>query len=781
MNRKLLSFTVAAIASISLQAAPLTPQQALAAALGSNSEVRRVAPLNDYRLVWTGDGEGVYMFATADGHCVVAAGDDTYPALLGYSDTRDAGNGIPPALEAWLRAVDSQIASGARSAVAERRVADRTDIAPLVKAAWSQDAPYNLLCPEYNGQHSLTGCMATAMAQILNYWKKPIVGTGSITYRWSSGGGELSYDFAANPFDWDNMLDEYTDAATEAQKNAVARLMLACGMASQMDYNDSFSGATDTEAALGAIAHLGIDRGIRMEYRDFYHIGEWTDMLYGELSAGRPILYCGYSTAGGHAFVCDGYRNNSGDYFHINWGWGGTSNGYYLINVLNPESVGLGATATGFNMMQSAMIGFKPAETGNPGTWAGPNVLFFGYFATGAFEYTRSANVLFGFAGGLMRMGLYNLGLQNAVGYVGVKFTPVGGGEPVYAAASSESTIEPMDVLKTYNVRGNLFPGDGEYIVTPAFRTGDIWSDIPQEVSMHSKVTCKISGDNIKFNTVNDSETIVVTDFNVVSNVIVPGEPFEISCTVQSNNCDELSLVTPVLMDEMGYILAQMPTRQVLLGNDESAMLTWNEAFEPAPKPGRYMVSLLNSKSMLYVNPVDVVVTDAEGTVEMSLSNVRINRTQVTPSKVTTVTGDDLSFSFKLGCSAGLLNGEIEVVIVNADGGDVRPLAEAKKLSIMAGDETSMSFKGAVSPLDNTATYALIVRAKSNDGKVITVGQPYQFTAPEAGIATIGADDTVGADIYYTVGGVRLAGEPVVGGMYIVRHADGSVSRVIVR
>nr|WP_303034551.1 C10 family peptidase [uncultured Duncaniella sp.] len=205
------------------------------------------------------------------------------------------------------------------------------------------------------------------------------------------------------------MTDTYDSYSDEASRMAVAELMYACGMAVMMDYSDVFSGAVDIDAAIALTEHFGFSESLELKYRDFYRADEWALMLCGELSAGRPVLYYGFSPAGGHAFICDGYMNDDGNaYFHFNWGWSGVSDGYFMADLLNPAYIGNGAEATGFNREQSAIFGLKPADGSSDGP-SPDNMLCFGFFAPGKTSYTRNSNLLFGISTGLVRAGFFNM------------------------------------------------------------------------------------------------------------------------------------------------------------------------------------------------------------------------------------------------------------------------------------------------------------------------------------------------------------------------------------
>ena len=298
---------------------------------------------------------------------VIAGADDLASPVLGYVDdgTFDYAN-LPEQMKAWLQGYADEIAWARRhenTASTYRQAStrpQRSEIPLMVHAHWNQSAPYNQLCPTINGTQAPTGCVATAMAQILRFWNYPKKGTGSHSYTYN--GLSLSMNFGNTTFDWANMPYILTDSWTSTQKTAVATLMKAMGVAMEMQYTASVSGAYTVEAGTRLNTYFGYSSAASHYSRDCYGLYEWEDMLWNSLKAGCPILYHGTGSAGGHAFVVDGYEGNG--YFHLNWGWGNVSNGYFLITALDPLNLGIGGGAGGFNTNQGALLNLRPKYTG---------------------------------------------------------------------------------------------------------------------------------------------------------------------------------------------------------------------------------------------------------------------------------------------------------------------------------------------------------------------------------------------------------------------------------
>ena len=307
-----------------------------------------------------------YVFNVGEGQGFVIAGaDDRVPAVLGYSSNGkfDPQN-MPENMKAWLESYDDQMAylNEHPEAAAPRKTVSGGSISPLLQSEWNQGNPYNLLCPEDGGQHSVTGCAATAMAQVMYFHQWPKQTVAEIPgYTSKDKGFVLPAISAGKSIDWENMVPKYTGGETDAQKQAVAELMLLCGTAVQMNYSASSSAANTSYVADAWVNYLDYDAATIYENRSSYRQAAWNQKVYDELAAGRPVLYAGQSSGGGHAFVIDGYGGD--DYFHVNWGWGGGSNNYFLLSILDPGSnsgIGASSSTDGYSYDQGAIFGAQP-------------------------------------------------------------------------------------------------------------------------------------------------------------------------------------------------------------------------------------------------------------------------------------------------------------------------------------------------------------------------------------------------------------------------------------
>ena len=304
---------------------------------------------------------------------VIVSGDDSLTELVGYSDSGsfDPDN-MPDNMRSWLQAYSGYVASvqAGDSKAKRQQLGNVTTIVvrPFVTTEWNQGEPYDRLTPLLdNGAHCATGCVATAMAQVMKYYEWPERGEGSNSYEYGSY-GTLSMDFSQSVYDWDNMLDIYSSYYDEdyniipeyndTQAGAVAKLMYDCGISVNMMYGNS-SGAYDP--AIPNAFNKFFKYKSSLYYRDNMSSKAFMDILLSELDGKRPVLICGSGLGGGHAFVADGYDSNN--FVHINWGWGGLSDGYFNVNYLDPSNLGTGGGSGAFQWGQSMTTAY-PNYTG---------------------------------------------------------------------------------------------------------------------------------------------------------------------------------------------------------------------------------------------------------------------------------------------------------------------------------------------------------------------------------------------------------------------------------
>ena len=375
----LISVVAMMLAVVSASAEPITREQAQKKAeaflLRQKKSARRLTPVNNARMLSPGRRQApsngmneYYVFdkGTNEGFIIVSGDDQTEP-ILGYCDEGAFSyDQMPPAMQEWLDGYARQIAAIQQGARASRVPPTHPKVEQMMSSKWSQGSPYNDLCPLDAGRRSVTGCVATAMAQILYYQReKSVTETTAAIPGYSTWTKNISVPGieAGAPLDWDNMKDTYS-SASDLQKKAVAQLMLYCGVAAKMDYTNSSSGAQSHDAYEAFAKYFGYGKSVRyVDYTTVTSDDEWDRIVYAEMQAGRPVYVSGANSDVGHAFVADGYDGNL--HYHINWGWGGQSDGYYYLTNLTPgDGQGIGGSADGYNGWKQIIVGIEPENYG---------------------------------------------------------------------------------------------------------------------------------------------------------------------------------------------------------------------------------------------------------------------------------------------------------------------------------------------------------------------------------------------------------------------------------
>lgn len=312
---------------------------------------------------------------------VIVSGDNRTEEILGYVDHGHFDiNEIPENMKSFLqqyadqiKALDDNNVTAIPSSNKIRRISQtHHSVATLMSTRWNQGSPYNDNCPiHYNSDgssgSSASGCVATALSQVMNYYKYPDITKASIpslTNNYSTPSGNKSVTAKSVPkgtaIDWDNMCDTYSGGETYEQKQAVANLMLYVGQSVGMGYGASSGAGFGDNVVTAFTKYFGYDDQLTMQWRDRYTIDGWFNLIYDEVAAGHPVAMSGSSSGGAHAFVVDGFDGEN--LFHLNWGWGGGSDGYFLISVLNPgDNSGTGASSSsdGYSMGTNALIGVR--------------------------------------------------------------------------------------------------------------------------------------------------------------------------------------------------------------------------------------------------------------------------------------------------------------------------------------------------------------------------------------------------------------------------------------
>lgn len=551
-------FSVSALLGIAMypcagEARRLTADESLHRMRESDGVMRKAAPVRSLVATELRAGEPVYyVFSSGNGYVITTADDELSPVLAIVDEGAYDKRTLNPAAADWLDMLADEIEycyahpevmKQARTSLFDDFT--REPIEPMISSRWNQDSPYNDKCPVYNGRRAVSGCVATAMAMAMKWHKYPDKGIGQYSYRFN--GQVISYDYENALFDWNNMTDEYGSESTEEERNAVAELMLACGVSVDMHYTPDMSGAYSEMIPTALVKYFGYSDDAKFVMREFYTLSAWERLVYQKLKSDGPLLYNGRGLAGGHQFICDGYHTKG--LFHFNWGWSGESDGYFRLSALNPGSLGIGGGAGGFNARQAIVTGMHAPVEGEAEPM--PNIISAGTFRVNfnvpvpQWRFTASE-------------GVYSIDHREVTVNLGLRLISEDG-TVSYVAVDKETEFPPIP--KSLNVKtvsrwdldlAECQLAEGVYRATPAFRWNGSWADIPQQSGNASYVEVTVAADgsvkykNIKDDAISDLE---VTSFSNINDGKVNGK-YEFNVKVTNHGTSKYSgFITAHVMD----------------------------------------------------------------------------------------------------------------------------------------------------------------------------------------------------------------------------------------
>ena len=685
--KRLILITAATLAASTLGAKTLTPDEAWQRARQERpaaAPAMKAAPAANpvYTVETTAGNPALYVFATGADSYVLISADDVAAPVAGYADTPFDPANIPPALQYMMEFYASQIAS-ATETYSPCSAPARDAIAPLVHTSWDQDAPYNNMTPKVDGNATMTGCVATAFAQAMKVHNWPEKGSGSVSYNWN--GTTLSMDLSSVTFDWDNMLDSYAGSYTQAQADAVATLMKACGYTVEMGYGTSSSGAPSENVISALYNNFGYSPAMAFNYRNVYRQEEWTDLIYASLADGCAVLYSGSNNQGGHEFVIDGY--SADDYFHVNWGWGGISDGYYLLSVLSPGAQGIGGSSSGYNIGQDAITGIRPPRPDDKLTVNFSEIYaFFANVQDGMF-------VLDGF--------FANLSAATVQIYPGLRIenTATGATEEIFSSGAEE--CEPFYGFDGWMPLELAGMQPGQYKVYPIFKTDDnVVRDVRVLNSYAGYALLTVNEDGEASATAPLAGEISMTDIEPLTPFYL-GKQFHLAATLTSDIPDEVGIeVFPVLFNDANEIIAMgtEASTTVAEGMNEFDYVGEFSAFSgytiSASTPyTMYFVQSLGDNlnagiSIRYISePVSVTFSNAPA-LEVELTSWSLN------DGATTIPANDFRITADITCKSGLFTNSVYLFIFPASGGPYEGYIQGPTEFVNAGETKTIRFAG---------------------------------------------------------------------------------------
>ncbi len=684
---KLMAIAGASLATLSANAVVLTPEQALDRAL---PDIRKVAPSadNDLNLSYTQNYNteqipAVYVFSRKNQYLVLSA-SDCADAILGFADTSFDPDNMPPALQWWLEQYAAQIEEAERSGIkaAAPLKVNRNAIEPLMTTQWDQSTPYNDLCPLINGKRSMTGCVATAMAQVMKYHNWPVKGTGSNSYR--QGINTISFNFEETTFDWNNMTDVYGSEATDEQKNAVATLMFAAGVSTNMKYSPSQSGTSDIYLQKGLAEYFKYDKGLRYMQRNNYTSAQWEDTIYNQLSKYGPVLYSGVSNENAHEFVCDGYSHDG--YFHFNWGWGGMSDGYFRLNALDPGQQGIGGSLSGYNFSQAIIANVRPAVEGEESPVL-PNIMLNGDMSMP--ETSRSGlpvNITGNFV---------NYSYLPVSGTFGLKAVNEEDNKVTYTPGASIEDMPSLSYAQAYQARLPYF-SNCTLILSPAFRDTDgNWHDIPGALNAVRSFRATVSSGRYTITPIVNG-SMEISGLNLETKLYI-GQSFIINATAANTGDTEYNAaITPLLLNESDEIIAYGSDYAVNLSVGETKQIKYVGKFTnflngTAPTAGTYRLCFALSSSRTAISePIEVQVRSTSAPV-LTASGFRL------VGDSDNANAAELEFTARITCMGGYLGGALDIAIFPEDGDYSVAIFAGAPMFLGVLDSGTFTAKGAIS------------------------------------------------------------------------------------
>lgn len=783
--RKLIFLLLVLCGIEAVQAAAISESRALEIARGFfQTGGSRLAPgkegKNTLTLAFAGKSYYAFNRGVSGGFVIVAA-DDRARGVLGYTDRGSFVHGsLPASLRYWLSRYERQIEwASQRPAGNTYRLAgakvSRTPVAPIVSAEWDQHEPYNDKCPEDNGTRCPTGCVATAIAQIMYTNKWPEKGTGSISYEWvvnDVSKGTLSADFSQSSYDWESMADTYGGESSEAARDAVATLLRDVGYAVQMQYTSSTSGATTFKAMEALHNYFGYDKGVAYYSADFYTADEWEEMCYSELAAGRAFYLSGSNDAAGHAFVCDGYENG---YFHINWGWGGLSNGYFLLDALDPEVQGTGGGSAGYDQNLASIFGIRQPQEGSSYI---PIFYCRSEFDVSPKTATQSTQVTFtGYC--------YNFSVLTYNANPGIKVVDADG-NATYIASSAKIEMSPLYGYGSFQMRLAGFPTEeGTYTVTPALHDEDtgIWYDIPVMQSCTRRyLIATVSGSEITFENPTDAE-----DYITVSNVSrqekgYAGETYTLTATLSNTGKSDYSgrVALGLLKPNTSSIIAMSSWSQVELTAGASCGQSFTLTLPG--EVGEYELVVFSESGKGLSGRMSLTVEgSATGAPAFELAG------PIEVESSSSVDPANFKLTANVSCTSGSYDGALfALVFPEGDSPDYLEYLYNPSFSISMGETREVEISGTLNKVEEGGSYDVSVWYSGTDGYVYKISSadfPAQTTFTVA--RTSGVGDAVSPsgphDIQiFNVSGVcvsRQRGEKaditaLAPGIYVIKEGD---------
>lgn len=679
------------LTNTTVSATPLSPEQALnRVKKGGKNLVGKVNP-KLFFTEYNNEIPTVYIYKSNNEKCLVVSADNNSPALLGYYDFNNNGDSstLPPAFKYWLHSISDEVLLNAKyNAGMEVCAPSGKAIAPMTATRWNQDLPFSKYCPTEDGKHCYTGCVATALAQILKYHNYPVTGSGSHSYTWKNAATAtdtvLSFNYAETTFNWSDMLDKYGSDDSEASKDAVATLMYACGVAVNMHYGTDDSGADEYLLPDAMVNYFNFDKGTRTFVRDYYDLNDWNQLVYDQLTNYGPVQYTGFSNQGGHSFVCDGYSEDG--YFHINWGWGGMSDGYFLLTILDPGVQGIGGSESGYNFSQSILGNASPQQTSE--------YMYENLLAQGSINIRQSeikpgdnfdvTSTVINYSSGAAKNIVMGIQLTDESGNISYLSGPTIEEMPMEHGTGEFTVNLPSDIA------------EGKYTMKMAFcNTQGEWQVIPVKVYERNTYTLQVESGKASF-TPGNSATVEVSDF-INQTPFYLNSNFEMSALLTNPTDKEyIQNLRVTLVDiASGKVIARGDMINADVAANSSQQLQYLSKFTALNdtttiSPGYYNVYLSIENGDKFTNlagPVEIYMHQNE-TMKLSIEKFYITDAQ---------NKEDIQAQATVECTSGYYYGPLRLAIAQRKDGAIHILKwiDSSNITVQATDSISVAARDA--------------------------------------------------------------------------------------
>ena len=655
-------------ALLQISARQISPDEALETAnrfVRGNSRLRALSQAQ-MKLAYVkteGSQNRLYVFNASTGGFVIVSGSDATEQVLGYGtsgafDAQNMAPGLADMLDIYSEEIGYAIDNNIERTSAPVQTADtRPSIAPMLKTQWGQSTPFNNLCPMVGSNRSVTGCLATAMAQVMKHHNWPEVGEGSRSYE-STLGGEtvtLSVDFGETTYDWENMLNNYSTGYNEQQANAVATLLYSCGVACGMNYATSTAPSAELFKALPN--NFKYDKSIKMAEKAYYGIDEWNDIVYNELRNGRVVYLAGYNAKSGHAFVCDGYDKD--DYFHINWGWVGLDDGYFKMSALDPSEQGIGGSDAGYSKGLEMVYNIKKDQGGE----ATIEIGFHGEcnINRGTADLGSMTELVFGVTG-MTSFSIFKDYYYMRLGIMAVN-----------ESTSEETFVQSNNIYwcilssyyyslagKNIRVYANAMRdlADGTYRLYPAIY--DMSHELYAKGRVYPGKTPYVimvkEGNNATFRLPSVDKPLLNAALTQ-NTQLYKNYRYSVTATVTNRGGDYCQYIYPVLLnyDDL-TVVHQGEGLMYELRNGESMTQEHITRLPDDIAPGNYYLAMADYEGNLISMPDEVTVKENSGSYTLRASSFTIENAD-------NVNADNVKMTLRVSCTAGYFNGVLDAYI----------------------------------------------------------------------------------------------------------------------